>query len=413
MVVVAAVHRIVTNVIEHVVHPAHVPLEVEAQPAHRWRPADRRPGGRFLGVGGGAGAFRAEHFVHPAQEMHGFEIFTAPVDVGNPLAVLAAVVSVEHRGDGIHAQTVNAVLLDPVQRVADEVVEHLAPPEVVDQRAPVLVHPLARVGVLVEALPVEAGESVLVGREVGGNPVDDDVEAGAVAGGDELAEPVRRAETCRRRIEAERLVAPGSVEGMLGNRQEFEVRETEVDGVGDQCFRQAVPVEETAILVAPPGAEVNFVDGDRRIELAAGADGPALFLPRQAVDDRGGGRAQFGGKSVRVGFVGQNAAVPGANLVLVAGPGFQARDEQFPDAAFTAQAHRVAAAVPGVEVADDADALRIRRPDGEGDALDAVDLAQMRAELDACLLNDEEMAQGVEGWRQLADPFGPWYEQVA
>ena len=42
-----------------------------------------------------------------------------------------------------------------------------------------------------------------------------------------------------------------------------------------------------------------------------------------------------------------------------------------------------------------------------------IDFAQMRAELDACLLNDEEMALGVEGWRQLPDPFGPWYEQVA
>ena len=42
-----------------------------------------------------------------------------------------------------------------------------------------------------------------------------------------------------------------------------------------------------------------------------------------------------------------------------------------------------------------------------------IDFRQMRAELDACLLNDEEMALGVEGWRQLPDPFGPWYEQVA
>jgi hypothetical protein len=37
----------------------------------------------------------------------------------------------------------------------------------------------------------------------------------------------------------------------------------------------------------------------------------------------------------------------------------------------------------------------------------------MRAELDACLLTDEEMALGVEGWRLLADPFGPWYEEAA
>mgnify|MGYP000175612079 FL=1 len=42
-----------------------------------------------------------------------------------------------------------------------------------------------------------------------------------------------------------------------------------------------------------------------------------------------------------------------------------------------------------------------------------IDFAQMRTELDACLLNDEEMALGVEGWRQLPDPFGPWYEQIA
>ena len=42
-----------------------------------------------------------------------------------------------------------------------------------------------------------------------------------------------------------------------------------------------------------------------------------------------------------------------------------------------------------------------------------IDFARLRAELDACLLTDDEMALGVEGWRLLADPFGPWYEEVA
>lgn len=42
-----------------------------------------------------------------------------------------------------------------------------------------------------------------------------------------------------------------------------------------------------------------------------------------------------------------------------------------------------------------------------------IDFAQLRAELDACLLTDEEMALGVDGWRLLADPFGPWYDEVA
>ena len=42
-----------------------------------------------------------------------------------------------------------------------------------------------------------------------------------------------------------------------------------------------------------------------------------------------------------------------------------------------------------------------------------IDFAQMRAELDACLLTDDEMALGVDGWRLLVDPFGPWYEEAA
>ncbi len=42
-----------------------------------------------------------------------------------------------------------------------------------------------------------------------------------------------------------------------------------------------------------------------------------------------------------------------------------------------------------------------------------IDFAQLRTQLDACLLTDEEMAVGIEGWRLLVDPFGPWYEEAA
>ncbi|WP_460119566.1 zinc metallochaperone GTPase ZigA [Pseudomonas sp. S2_C03] len=42
-----------------------------------------------------------------------------------------------------------------------------------------------------------------------------------------------------------------------------------------------------------------------------------------------------------------------------------------------------------------------------------IDFAQLTAELDDCLLTDEEMALGRERWQLLPDPFGPWYEEVA
>ncbi|WP_420234963.1 zinc metallochaperone GTPase ZigA [Pseudomonas sp. ABY48] len=42
-----------------------------------------------------------------------------------------------------------------------------------------------------------------------------------------------------------------------------------------------------------------------------------------------------------------------------------------------------------------------------------IDFSQLTVELDACLLTDAEMALGVESWRLLPDPFGPWHEEVA
>ena len=42
-----------------------------------------------------------------------------------------------------------------------------------------------------------------------------------------------------------------------------------------------------------------------------------------------------------------------------------------------------------------------------------IDFARLTAELDACLLNDAEMALGEASWKLLSDPFGDWYEEMA
>ncbi|MDM8350660.1 zinc metallochaperone GTPase ZigA [Pseudomonas sp. sp1636] len=41
-----------------------------------------------------------------------------------------------------------------------------------------------------------------------------------------------------------------------------------------------------------------------------------------------------------------------------------------------------------------------------------IDFARLTAELDACLLDDAEMALGVDAWLRFADPFGPWVEEL-
>lgn len=42
-----------------------------------------------------------------------------------------------------------------------------------------------------------------------------------------------------------------------------------------------------------------------------------------------------------------------------------------------------------------------------------INFPRLTDELDSCLLTDVEMAGGVESWRLLADPFGPWHDEAA
>ncbi|MNQ53387.1 putative metal chaperone YciC [compost metagenome] len=42
-----------------------------------------------------------------------------------------------------------------------------------------------------------------------------------------------------------------------------------------------------------------------------------------------------------------------------------------------------------------------------------IDFARLHAELDACLLDEVELALGEDAWRGLADPFDPWLEELA
>ena len=91
--------------------------------------------------------------------------------IGNPFARLAAVIEIEHRGDGIDTQTVDMELLQPIERATEQKIRHLAPAVIVDQRVPVGMVALPWVGVLVKRGTVKAAEPVRIGWEMPGNPI--------------------------------------------------------------------------------------------------------------------------------------------------------------------------------------------------------------------------------------------------
>ena len=265
-VMVLPVHRILADIFQRVVHPAHVPFEAEAEPAILDRLRDLRPCGGFLR---GRGSFRKmpEQFdVEAAQEFDGFEVFPAAVPVRNPLAGGPAVVEVEHRGDGIDAQAVDAVAIEPEQRVGDQEVDHFGAAVIVDQRAPVEVAALQGIGVFVERGAVEIAEPMRIVGEMSGHPVEPYADPFAMAGIDKRGKVFRRAEPAGRRVQPGRLIAPRSVERMLADGQKLEMGKAHVLRIGRKLFGELAIAQPFVAVLAPPRAEMNLVDRDRRAE---------------------------------------------------------------------------------------------------------------------------------------------------
>ena len=159
-----------------VVHPAHVPFESEAQSAQvsvgRVTPGQEvdssaivmAPGYPLVGGGVRSPAGRRPPRGSPARRT-GWAAHSPS---------LPRVVQVEHRGDGVDPQAVHVELRRSQYRSRWRrgSCGPRLPAEVEDVGAPVHLLAAARIGVLVESRPVEAGEGEGVLGEVGRHPVD-------------------------------------------------------------------------------------------------------------------------------------------------------------------------------------------------------------------------------------------------
>src|SRR4029077_18587372 len=139
------------------------------------------------------------------------------------------------------------------QPTAKQEVCDLGAPVIVDQRIPVEVAPLLGIFMLIERGAVEASEAVRIVGEVSRDPIQNDGESLAVAFLDQGGEIGRSAEATGRRKKSGRLIAPGSVEGMLADRQKSDVGEPNILCVSRQLLCQLAIIEPTpAVSRMPP-----------------------------------------------------------------------------------------------------------------------------------------------------------------
>ena len=108
---------------------------------------------------------------------------------------------------------------------------------------------------------------------------------------------------------------------------------------------------------------MHFIDRDRRIKLIGFFAILALHhFFGQAADKRRGFRAHLRFEGVRVSFNAQ-LTVSIDHLVLIQLTLLCAGDKQLPDTALFAQTHRMATAIPVVELPDHRNTLGVGRPD--------------------------------------------------
>ena len=102
------------DVMGHIVHPAHIPFQIESQPAGIHRAGHHRPGRGFLRDHQHIGIRSERHAVEILQKGDGLQIFFAAFAVGRPLTVPAVIIEIQHGRHSIHSQSVNMILGDPV-----------------------------------------------------------------------------------------------------------------------------------------------------------------------------------------------------------------------------------------------------------------------------------------------------------
>jgi len=148
---------------------------------------------------------------------------------------------------------------------------------------------------------------------------------------------------------------------------------------------------------------MQLIDADGLVQRQAGR-GPALhpfavapLVPAQAPGHGSRSGAQLGVKGVGVGLH-MDVAVLTAHRELVKLPARDARNEPGPDAGHAHGMQGGGPVVPAVPVSQHAHLVRVRSPDGEAEALRAVQLVRVRAEdaVDVPVLAPSEQIE-IEG----------------
>ena len=213
-----------------------------------------------------------------------------------------------------------------------------------------------------------------------GHPVQDNAHPGLVELVDEVHEVVGGAEAAGGGKVAGALVAPGVVQGVLGEGHELHMGEAHLLHVGDQVVGNPPVGEELPVSGPPPGAQVDFIDIQRTVinRVFLPIVQPGLVVPLvgpQLIELGGGARPGLGVEGIGIGLQ-KGPAVFGADGILIDVVAIQTGDKALPQSPADGR-EGIGLLLPAVEVSHHGDLCGVGRPDAEGVAPLAVPLLGM------------------------------------
>ena len=256
------------------------------------------------------------------------------------------------------------VLIKPEAGVGHQEVAHLAAAEVEDVRPPIRMLAAGRIRVLIQWRSIETAQCEGVLREVRRDPIHDYTDTRLVKLVDEILEVVGGAQAGVHAIIAGHLIAPAAEVRVFLQRHEFHVGEAQLRDVRHELVGKLA----VAVYVVTPTVRIYLVDRHGTlVRVGFRALGhPVGIVPMVFGLHHNRGRLRW--HLVRA-FHWVGLHLPSVeyveNLIFVFLAGRHTRDKDFPDAGGAEFAHRMADAVPSVEIAHHSHRMCIRRPDGE------------------------------------------------
>ncbi len=170
------------------------------------------------------------------QQRDGSDIFVPAELIGNPLSLFPAVIEIQHRRDGIHAQAIDMVPVQPKERAIQQEVPNLDSIVIEDAAMPIRMVPEPRVGMVVEMCAVKLGEPMRIVRKMRRGPVHQHPDSSLMRRIDKGHEVFGGSVPSGDGEIPGRLIAPGSVERVLSNRQQFQMGIAHILHIGDKLF---------------------------------------------------------------------------------------------------------------------------------------------------------------------------------